>query len=177
MVLYLPRRTRNTEIPCGGVGAGGSEGGATGIIRRGGTPAAAKRHWRPARGVCGGGGFRALPPRSGSGAWPANGAKGGRPPYDPVLMFKHPGDPGAERSQRRQGRIPDQRPVVVLLRRVRGRGAQGVRHHQQMLVDVRESGRKVKPSEKKRLRLGSYSTPGLLSAEHTGFACLGRTPG
>ena len=33
----------------------------------------------------------------------------------------------------------------VLLRRVRGCGAQGVRHHQQLLVVVRETGRKLKP--------------------------------
>ena len=43
----------------------------------------------------------------------SDGSQGGRPPFDPVTMFKSPGDPGGQHPLRRADRVPDQRPPVV----------------------------------------------------------------
>ncbi len=43
----------------------------------------------------------------------ADGAKGGRPPFDPVMMFKILVIQAQNSSLRRAGRVPDQRPPVV----------------------------------------------------------------
>ena len=57
--------------------------------------------------------FELFRPRSGGGAWLCGRCEGRAAAVRPGADVQDPGDPGAERSQRRQGRIPDQRPVVV----------------------------------------------------------------
>ena len=97
---------------------------------------------------------RTLPPRAGGGAGLFGRREGRSPAVRPGPDVQDPGDPGAERPQRRQGGIPDQRPVVVhAVPRPRAeRPGTGRQPARRALV---ASG-PARPHEHRRRRLGRY---------------------